>query len=67
LTESTKHWHIDAETVPSRTSKAGRILLVHALSQQTAELSASSLPTSASKGRHKERGERMKASSRHEP
>jgi 16S rRNA (guanine527-N7)-methyltransferase len=67
LTESTKHWHIDAETVPSRTSKAGRILLVHALSQQTAELSASSVPTSASKGRHKERGERMKASSRHEP
>lgn len=32
LTESTKHWHIDAETVRSRTSKTGRILIVHALS-----------------------------------
>jgi 16S rRNA (guanine527-N7)-methyltransferase len=67
LTESTKHWHIEAETVPSRTSKAGRILLVHALSQQTAKLSAPSVPTSASKGRHQERGDRMKASSRQEP
>jgi 16S rRNA (guanine527-N7)-methyltransferase len=35
LTESTKHWHIEAETVPSRTSKAGRILVVHALSRHT--------------------------------
>jgi 16S rRNA (guanine527-N7)-methyltransferase len=32
LTESTKHWHIDAQSVPSRTSKAGRILIVHTLS-----------------------------------
>jgi 16S rRNA (guanine527-N7)-methyltransferase len=32
LTESTKRWHIGAESVPSRTSKAGRILIVHTLS-----------------------------------
>jgi 16S rRNA (guanine527-N7)-methyltransferase len=32
LTESTKHWHIDADSVPSRTSKSGRILVVHTLS-----------------------------------
>jgi 16S rRNA (guanine527-N7)-methyltransferase len=32
LTESTKHWHIGAESVPSRTSQAGRILIVHTLS-----------------------------------
>jgi 16S rRNA (guanine527-N7)-methyltransferase len=31
LTEATKHWHIEAESVPSRTSKAGRILVVHTL------------------------------------
>ena len=41
LTESTKHWHIQAETVPSRTSKDGRILIVHTLSQQDATLAAS--------------------------
>jgi 16S rRNA (guanine527-N7)-methyltransferase len=41
LTESTKHWHIQAETVPSRTSKDGRILIVHTLSQQAATLAAS--------------------------
>jgi 16S rRNA (guanine527-N7)-methyltransferase len=41
LTESTKHWHIQAETVPSRTSRAGRILIVHTLSQHAATLSAS--------------------------
>jgi 16S rRNA (guanine527-N7)-methyltransferase len=41
LTESTKHWHIQAETVPSRTSKAGRILIVHTLSQHAATLPAS--------------------------
>jgi 16S rRNA (guanine527-N7)-methyltransferase len=35
LTESTKHWHIEAESVPSRTSKAGRILVVHTLSRHT--------------------------------
>jgi 16S rRNA (guanine527-N7)-methyltransferase len=33
LTESTKHWHIEAETVHSRTSKTGRILVVHTLSR----------------------------------
>jgi 16S rRNA (guanine527-N7)-methyltransferase len=33
LTESTKHWHIKAESAPSRTSKAGRILVVHTLSR----------------------------------
>ncbi len=32
LTESTKRWHIEAQSVPSRTSKAGRILIVHTLS-----------------------------------
>jgi 16S rRNA (guanine527-N7)-methyltransferase len=34
LTESTKRWHIEAETVVSRTNKAGRILIVHALSKR---------------------------------
>jgi 16S rRNA (guanine527-N7)-methyltransferase len=32
LTESTKRWHIEAQSVSSRTSKAGRILIVHTLS-----------------------------------
>jgi 16S rRNA (guanine527-N7)-methyltransferase len=35
LTESTKHWHIEAESVPSRTSKTGRILVVHTVSRHT--------------------------------
>ncbi len=35
LTESTKHWHIEAESVPSRTSKTGRILVIHTLSRCT--------------------------------
>jgi|SRR5579871_161814 len=34
LTESTKHWHIEAETVVSKTNKAGRILIVHTLSKR---------------------------------
>jgi 16S rRNA (guanine527-N7)-methyltransferase len=34
LTESTKHWHIEAESVPSRTSTAGRILVVRTLSKR---------------------------------
>lgn len=33
LTESTKRWHIEAESVASRTSNTGRILIVHALSK----------------------------------
>jgi len=35
LTEATKRWNIEFETVPSKTSKAGRILIVHALSRHT--------------------------------
>jgi 16S rRNA (guanine527-N7)-methyltransferase len=35
LTESTKHWHIEAESVRSKTSDAGRILIVHTLSSNT--------------------------------
>ncbi len=34
LTESTKRWHIEAETVVSRTNNTGRILIVHALSKR---------------------------------
>jgi 16S rRNA (guanine527-N7)-methyltransferase len=34
LTEATKHWHIDAESVQSQTSQTGRILVVHALSKR---------------------------------
>lgn len=34
LTESTKHWNIRSEIMPSRTSTAGRILIVHALSRR---------------------------------
>jgi 16S rRNA (guanine527-N7)-methyltransferase len=35
LTQATKHWKIGAEQVPSRTSKSGRILIVHTLSKRT--------------------------------
>jgi 16S rRNA (guanine527-N7)-methyltransferase len=35
LTKATKHWNIEAESVPSKTSKTGRILIVHALSRRT--------------------------------
>jgi 16S rRNA (guanine527-N7)-methyltransferase len=35
LTKATKRWNIEAETVPSKTSKAGRILIVHALTRRT--------------------------------
>jgi 16S rRNA (guanine527-N7)-methyltransferase len=38
LTEATKHWNIGSESVPSRTSKTGRILIVHALSKRTPTL-----------------------------
>lgn len=38
LTRATKHWNIEAETIPSKTSKAGRILIVHALSRRTSTL-----------------------------
>ncbi len=38
LTMATKHWIIEAETIPSKTSKAGRILIVHALSRRTPAL-----------------------------
>jgi len=34
LTQATKHWNIEAESVPSKTSKAGRILIVHTLSKR---------------------------------
>jgi 16S rRNA (guanine527-N7)-methyltransferase len=35
LTRATKHWNIEAEIIPSKTSKAGRILIVHALTRRT--------------------------------
>jgi 16S rRNA (guanine527-N7)-methyltransferase len=38
LTRATKRWNIDAESVPSKTSRAGRILIVHALSKRTPTL-----------------------------
>jgi len=34
LTEATKNWNIEADSVPSKTSKAGRILIVRALSKR---------------------------------
>jgi 16S rRNA (guanine527-N7)-methyltransferase len=34
LTTATKSWNIEADKVPSKTSKAGRILIVHALSRR---------------------------------
>ena len=34
LTEATKYWNIDAESVPSKTSLTGRILIVRALSKR---------------------------------
>jgi 16S rRNA (guanine527-N7)-methyltransferase len=39
LTKATKHWNIAAESVPSKTSKAGRILVVHTLSKRAPALS----------------------------
>src|SRR5216684_6658447 len=45
LTNATKRWNIEAESVPSKTSKAGRILIVHALSRRTP-----TLPSPASGG-----------------
>jgi 16S rRNA (guanine527-N7)-methyltransferase len=38
LTEATKHWNIEAESVPSKTSKTGQILIVYALSKRTPTL-----------------------------
>jgi len=35
LTKATKSWNIEAESVPSKTSKTGRILIVRALSKRT--------------------------------
>ena len=35
LTKATKHWNIEAESLPSKTSKTGRILIVHALTRRT--------------------------------
>jgi 16S rRNA (guanine527-N7)-methyltransferase len=40
LTEATKSWNIEATSVPSKTSEAGRILIVHALSKRPATLPA---------------------------
>ena len=34
LTEATKHWNIEAESAPSKTSKSGRILIVHKVSRR---------------------------------
>jgi 16S rRNA (guanine527-N7)-methyltransferase len=34
LTAATKNWNIEAHSVPSKTSKTGRILIVHALSKR---------------------------------
>jgi 16S rRNA (guanine527-N7)-methyltransferase len=43
LTKATKHWNIEAESVPSKTCKTGRILIVHALTRRTsAPLSSAS-------------------------
>lgn len=47
LTESTKHWHIEAESVPSRTSKAGRILVVYALSRHALSMPFNLSPASS--------------------
>src|SRR5258708_2755419 len=38
LTRATKHWTIETEPGPSKTSKTGRILIVHALSRRTPTL-----------------------------
>jgi 16S rRNA (guanine527-N7)-methyltransferase len=35
LTRATKRWNIEAESAPSKTSKTGRILIVHALTRRT--------------------------------
>jgi 16S rRNA (guanine527-N7)-methyltransferase len=40
LTEATKNWNIEADSVPSKTSRAGRILIVHALSKRRPALSS---------------------------
>ncbi len=51
LTNATKNWNIEADSVPSKTSKTGRILIVHALSKRTP-----TVPSSAE--RRKGRGSR---------
>jgi 16S rRNA (guanine527-N7)-methyltransferase len=38
LTLATKSWNIEADSVASKTSKAGRILIVHALSKRSPTL-----------------------------
>jgi 16S rRNA (guanine527-N7)-methyltransferase len=38
LTKATKHWNIEVESVPSKTSRTGRILIVHALTRRTPTL-----------------------------
>jgi 16S rRNA (guanine527-N7)-methyltransferase len=35
LTQATKDWNIEAEQVPSKTSRSGLILIVHTLSQRS--------------------------------
>jgi 16S rRNA (guanine527-N7)-methyltransferase len=35
LTKATKHWNIEVESAPSKTSGTGRILIVHALTRRT--------------------------------
>lgn len=38
LTQATKSWNIEARSVPSKTSKTGQILIVHALSKRVVTL-----------------------------
>jgi 16S rRNA (guanine527-N7)-methyltransferase len=38
LTKATKRWNIEVESVPSKTSRTGRILIVHALTRRTPSL-----------------------------
>ena len=41
LTNATKNWNIEANSVPSKTSETGRILIVHALSKRIPAVSSS--------------------------
>ncbi len=50
LTNATKNWNIEADSVPSKTSKTGRVLIVHALSKR--------IPTVPSSTERKGRGSR---------
>jgi len=56
LTSATRNWTVQAESVPSKTSKGGRILVVHALSKRTSTLSSAASGGGQGGGQHHKEG-----------